>query len=62
MPYQFWIFVISTPVALIGLVFTVSGGPVIPTILGSLGLLIGAVLFSAMVWQVWATESKPLPG
>ena len=50
-PYQFWIFVIATPVTLIGLVFTVTGGPVLPTIIGSLGLVLGAALFALMIWQ-----------
>ncbi|HLX99432.1 MAG TPA: hypothetical protein VKR62_12090 [Roseiarcus sp.] len=50
-PYQFWIFVIATPVTLIGLVFTVTGGPVLPTIAGSLGLVLGAALFALMIWQ-----------
>ena len=53
-PYQFWIFVISTPVTLIGLVFTLTGGPMLPTILGSFGLLIGAALFCLMAWQARA--------
>jgi hypothetical protein len=53
-PYQFWIFVVATPVTLIGLVFTVTGGPVLPTILGSFGLLTGAALFCVMIWQVRA--------
>lgn len=50
-PFQFWIFVLATPVTLIGLVFTLTGGPVLPTILGSLGLLIGAILFCIMIWR-----------
>ena len=50
-PYQFWIFVIATPITLIGLVFTLTGGPVLPTIIGSLGLVIGAALFCVMIWQ-----------
>jgi len=50
-PYQFWIFVIATPVTLIGLVFTLTGGPVLPTIIGSLGLVLGAALFAVMIWQ-----------
>ena len=50
-PYQFWIFVIATPITLIGLVFTLTGGPVLPTIVGSLGLVIGAALFCALIWQ-----------
>ena len=49
---QFWIFVISTPVMAIGLYFTLTGGPVLPTIIGSLGLLIGAGLFCTMVWRL----------
>ena len=53
-PYQFWIFVIATPVTLIGLVFTLTGGPILPTILGSFGLLIGAALFCVMAWQARA--------
>lgn len=52
--YQFWIFVVATPVTLLGLVFTLSGGPVLPTIVGSFGLLIGAALFCVMIWQAWA--------
>ena len=50
-PYQFWIFVIATPVTLIGLVFTLTGGPALPTIIGSLGLVLGAALFALMIWQ-----------
>jgi hypothetical protein len=50
-PYQFWIFVVATPVTLIGLVFTMTGGPVAPTIIGSLGLVIGAALFCVLIWQ-----------
>lgn len=50
-PYQFWIFVIATPVTLIGLVFTLTGGPAAPTIIGSLGLVIGAALFAVLIWQ-----------
>jgi hypothetical protein len=49
--YQFWIFVIATPITLIGLAFTLTGGPALPTIIGSLGLLIGAALFCALIWQ-----------
>lgn len=55
-PYQFWIFVIATPITLIGLVFTLKGGPVLPTIVGSFGLLIGAALFCVMIWQVRAAR------
>ena len=50
-PYQFWIFVIATPVMLIGLVFTLTGGPALPTIIGSLGLALGAALFALLIWQ-----------
>jgi hypothetical protein len=50
-PYQFWLFVIATPVTLIGLVFTVTGGPILPTILGSIGVFVGAALFCLMVWR-----------
>ena len=52
--YQFWIFVVATPVTLIGLVFTLSAGPELPTIIGSLGLLVGAALFCVMIWQARA--------
>ncbi|HLH48499.1 MAG TPA: hypothetical protein VKV96_04090 [Roseiarcus sp.] len=55
-PYQFWIFVIATPITLIGLVFTLSGGPELPTIVGSLGLLAGAALFCVMMWRARTTE------
>jgi hypothetical protein len=48
---QFWIFALSTPVMAIGLYFTLTGGPELPTILGSLGLLIGAGLFCFMAWR-----------
>jgi len=51
-PYQFWIFVVATPITLVGLVFTVTGGPLLPTIVGSLGVLVGAALFCFMVWRV----------
>ena len=50
-PYQFWIFVIATPITLVGLVFTLTGGPALPTIIGSLGLVIGAALFCVLIWQ-----------
>lgn len=53
-PYQFWIFVVATPITMIGLVFTLTGGPVLPTMLGSLGLLAGAALFCFMVWRARA--------
>ena len=49
--YQFWIFVIATPITLIGLAFTLTGGPALPTIVGSLGLLVGAAIFCVMIWQ-----------
>jgi hypothetical protein len=55
-PYQFWIFVIATPIMLIGLVFTLTGGPALPIIVGSSGVLIGAVLFAVMIWQARAAE------
>jgi hypothetical protein len=57
-PYQFWIFVIATPVTLIGLVFTLSNGPELPTILGSLALLLGAALFCVMMWQARAAVAE----
>jgi hypothetical protein len=50
-PYQFWIFVVATPVTLVGLYFTLSGGPELPTIIGSLGLLAATALFCLMIWQ-----------
>jgi gluconate 2-dehydrogenase gamma chain len=48
---QFWIFVLATPITLIGLYFTLSGGPELPTIIGSLGLLLGAILFFVVIWR-----------
>ncbi len=48
---QFWIFVLATPITLIGLYFTLSGGPELPTIIGSLGLLLGAILFFGSSWK-----------
>ncbi|MDP9089246.1 MAG: hypothetical protein M3O26_10975 [Pseudomonadota bacterium] len=49
--YQFWIFVLATPITLIGLVFTLRGGPELPTIFGSLGLVLGAALFCYIIWR-----------
>jgi hypothetical protein len=53
--YRFWIFAAATPITLIGRVFTLSGGPELPTIIGSLGLLVGAALFCVLIWQARAT-------
>jgi len=50
-PFQFWIFVLATPITLLGLYFTLSGGPVLPTMVGSLGLVLGATLFLVMTWR-----------
>ncbi len=50
-PVQFWIFALAAPVTLVGLYFTLSGGPELPTIIGSLGLLLGAVLFFVVFWR-----------
>jgi hypothetical protein len=50
-PYQFWIFVVAAPITLIGLVFTLTGGPALPTIIGSVGLVIGAALFCILIWR-----------
>ena len=51
-PFQFWIFVLSTPIMLIGLAFELSGrGPELPIIIGSMGLLVGAVLFCIITWR-----------
>ena len=55
-PLQFWIFVLATPITLLGLYFTLSGGPVLPTIIGSLGLLLGAILFFVMIWRARNTN------
>jgi hypothetical protein len=53
---QFWIFVLATPVTLFGLYFTLSGGPVLPTMIGSLGLVLGAALFFVMIWRARNTN------
>jgi len=55
-PLQFWIFVSATPITLLGLYFTLSGGPELPTIIGSLGLLLGATLFFVIIWRVRHTN------
>lgn len=55
-PYQFWIFVVATPIMLIGLASTLNGGPLAPTIIGSLGVLAGAALFCVMIWRARTTE------
>ncbi len=49
--FQFWIFVLATPITLIGLYFTLTGGPQLPTIIGSIGLLLGAILFFVVIWR-----------
>jgi hypothetical protein len=49
-PYQLWIFVIASPITLIGLYFTVMDGPELPTIVGSIAVLIGAAQFAVMIW------------
>jgi hypothetical protein len=54
-PFQFWIFVIATPVMLVGLYFTL-GGTMVPTIIGSIGVFLGAALFAVMVWQARAAD------
>jgi hypothetical protein len=53
---QFWLFVLATPVTLLGLYFTLSGGPILPTIVGSLGLLLGAILFFVVIWRARNTN------
>jgi hypothetical protein len=53
---QFWMFVLATPITLVGLYFTLSGGPVLPTIIGSIGLLLGAALFFVMILRARATN------
>jgi hypothetical protein len=47
---QFWTFVLATPITLIGLYFTLSGGPELPTIIGSLAVLFGVILFFVVLW------------
>jgi hypothetical protein len=53
---QFWMFVLATPITLVGLYFTLSGGPELPIIIGSLGLLLGAALFLVMIWRARNTN------
>jgi hypothetical protein len=55
-PYQFWIFVVATPIMLASLVYTLSNGVVLPTLIGASGVLLGAVLFCIMIWQARATS------
>ena len=50
-PLQFWIFVLATPITLLGLYYTLNGGPVLPAIVGSLALLTGAILFLIVLWR-----------
>jgi hypothetical protein len=54
-PLQFWIFVLATPTTLLGLYFTLTGGPLLPTIAGSMALLLGAILFLVMIWRARIT-------
>lgn len=51
---QFWIFVLATPVMLVGLLLTLTKEIEVVTVLGSVGVFIGAALFCVMVWQVRA--------
>ena len=51
---QFWIFVLATPVMLAGLVLTLTKEIEVLTVLGSIGVFIGAALFCIMVWQIRA--------
>lgn len=53
---QFWVFVSATPITLVGLYFTLSGGPMLPTIIGSLGLLLGSALFAVVTWRARAVN------
>lgn len=55
-PFQFWIFVLATPLTLLGLYFTLTGGPMLPTIIGSFALLLGALLFFVMIWRARGTN------
>jgi hypothetical protein len=55
-PLQFWVFVLATPITLLGLYFTLTGGPEVPTIIGSLGLLLGAILFFVVIWRARDTH------
>ena len=55
-PFQFWIFVIATPVMFVGLYFTLGGGTMVPTIIGSIGVFLGAALFAVIVWQARAAD------
>lgn len=55
-PAQFWVFVLATPVTLVGLYFTLTGGPAMPTIVGSLGILLGAILFLVVLWRARKTS------
>jgi hypothetical protein len=48
---QFWIFVIASPLTLLGLYFTLTGGPELPTIVGSFALLLGALLFFVILFR-----------
>lgn len=48
-PYPFRIFVIASPITLIGVGFTAMNGPELPTIVGSIVVLIGAALFAVVI-------------
>ncbi len=52
---QFWLFVLASPITLIGLYFTLNGGPEVPVIIGSLAILIGAALFVMLFWRARGT-------
>jgi hypothetical protein len=55
-PVQFWIFVLATPITLLGLYYTLNGGPVLPAIIGSVALLTGATLFLVGLWRARNTN------
>ncbi len=50
---QFWVFVLSTPIMLIGLALELSGrgGSELPLIIGSIGIFAGALLFCIIIWR-----------
>lgn len=52
---QFWVFVLASPITLIGLYYTLTGGSDVPVIIGSLAILIGAALFALLFWRARTT-------
>jgi hypothetical protein len=54
---QFWIFVLGTPVFLIGMAMAILQDQIFLAVLGSIIIIVGALLWFAMIWRnLFVTE------